>query len=127
MLRPLAIFAARRTPAYAKRWIHRHRLFDRMSRNLFSMMSSVGQDSIQITGGIVKGLSLASWPHVSDAHISGAYELETQQALDRLLKPDMICYDLGASIGYFSLLLARKARHVYAFEPAPHALTEIHR
>ena len=31
----------------------------------------------------------------------------------------------GASIGYLSLLMARKAKHVYAFEPAPHAAAEM--
>jgi len=41
--------------------------------------------------------------------------------------PGSVCYDLGASIGYLSLLMARKAAHVYAFEPAPHAAAELGR
>ena len=75
----------------------------------------------------MKGIRLSLSEHVSHAHISGRYELETQEAIDRLIEPAFICYDLGASIGYLSLLMARKARHVYAFEPAPHAAAELRR
>lgn len=63
--------------------------------------------------------------HVLSSHISGAYERKTQVAIERLVWPGAVCYDLGASIGYFSLLMARKASCVYAFEPAPHAAEEI--
>jgi FkbM family methyltransferase len=73
------------------------------------------------------GMRLAVSPHISHVHIRGISELETLIALERLVRPGQICYDLGASIGYMSLLMARKARHVYAFEPAPHAAEEIRR
>lgn len=63
--------------------------------------------------------------HVSHAHIRGTYELETQLAIDKIVSTGSICYDLGASIGYLSLLMARKARMVYAFEPAASAASEI--
>jgi FkbM family methyltransferase len=59
--------------------------------------------------------------------LRGVYERETQEAVDKHVKPGFICYDLGASIGYLSLLMARKARQVFAFEPAPHAAAEIRR
>ena len=63
--------------------------------------------------------------HVSHAHIRGSYELETQLAIDKIVSPGFICYDLGASIGYLTLLMARKAKMVYAFEPASLAAGEI--
>jgi FkbM family methyltransferase len=68
------------------------------------------------------GIQLLTGKHVSHAHIRGTYELEVLKAVDERVKPGAICYDLGASIGYISLLMARKAQHVYAFEPAPHAI-----
>src|SRR5438477_7633364 len=49
-------------------------------------------------------------------HMDGTYELE---AVDRLIKPGFACDDLGARIGLISLLMAHKAKHEYAFEPAP--------
>jgi FkbM family methyltransferase len=63
--------------------------------------------------------------HTSHAHISGTYELAVTRAVAGLVAPGAVCYDLGASIGYLSLLMAKKARRVYAFEPAPHAAAEL--
>jgi FkbM family methyltransferase len=75
----------------------------------------------------MQGMRLAVSVHISHAHIRGVSELSTLTALDKLVQPNHICYDLGASIGYMSLLMARTARHVFAFEPAPHAAREIRR
>jgi FkbM family methyltransferase len=85
----------------------------------------MGSNAVTIQSGPMKGITLVPSEHVSHAHVRGIYEIGTQEALDRLVKPGFICYDLGASIGYLSLLMARKAKHVFAFEPAPHAVTEM--
>lgn len=55
------------------------------------------------------------------------YELETQQAFEQIIKPGMNIVDVGAHIGYYSLLSAKLLKgkgKVYAFEPDPsyHAL-----
>ena len=47
--------------------------------------------------------------------------------MDKLVTAGSVCYDLGASIGYMTLVMARKALRVYAFEPAPNAILEIAR
>jgi FkbM family methyltransferase len=50
----------------------------------------------------------------------GSYEYEKQIILDGLIKPGDSVYDLGAHVGYFTLLfskLAGKNGVVYAFEP----------
>jgi len=80
-----------------------------------------------IENGPMRGLKLVCGPHVSHAHLRGVYESDTLIAVDRYVQPGFICYDLGASIGYISVLMARKASHVYAFEPAPHASAEVRR
>src|SRR5215470_11367405 len=49
------------------------------------------------------------------------------EAVERFLTNGAVCYDLGASIGYVSLLMARKASRVYAFEPSPIARAEMSR
>jgi FkbM family methyltransferase len=110
-------------PRSAKSWVHKHPSFDSLSRKLFAGM--VGRDAVTIPSGPMAGVKLIPGLHVSHAHLRGVYELATLEALDRLVPPGSICYDLGASIGYLSLLMARKAKHVYAFEPAPHAAEEI--
>ena len=52
----------------------------------------------------------------------GTYEPELQAALHELIQPGAVIYDVGANIGYVSLLLAKAAGengHVYAFEALP--------
>ncbi|HEY1524193.1 MAG TPA: FkbM family methyltransferase [Solirubrobacteraceae bacterium] len=53
----------------------------------------------------------------------GDLESPVQEAIVRHLAPGAVMYDIGANIGFFSLLGARLAGpepgHVYAFEPAP--------
>lgn len=52
----------------------------------------------------------------------GSYETEEQQILVRHLRRGGVFYDVGANIGFFSLLAARlvgPAGHVAAFEPLP--------
>jgi len=125
MLRQLSVLAARTIPVSAKNWIHRNRTLDNASRKVFAFLCKASDENVAIEGGPMRGIKLRMSEHVSHAHIGGTYELETQQAIDKLLVPGSVCYDLGASIGYFSLLMARKARQVYAFEPAPHAAAEL--
>ena len=127
MLRNVSILAARAIPSSLKEWVHRNRWIDRASRKAFAFLMKANGDTVIIESGPMKGLRLRASEHVSHAHISGSYEIETLEAIDRLVEPGFICYDLGASIGYLSLLMARKAKHVYAFEPAPHAAAEMAR
>jgi FkbM family methyltransferase len=50
----------------------------------------------------------------------GSYEPETTRVLIQLLRPGMTMVDVGANIGYYTLLAARAVGpvgHVYAFEP----------
>lgn len=52
------------------------------------------------------------------------YEPETTRLVRRLLRPGMTFVDLGAHVGYYTLIAARQVAnsgHVYAFEPAPQA------
>ncbi len=52
----------------------------------------------------------------------GTYEPELQAALRELIQPGTIIYDVGANIGYVSLLLSKasgQAGKVYAFEALP--------
>jgi FkbM family methyltransferase len=125
MFRRLAIAGAARAPAFVKRWVHSHRRAYAAARRLFALM--LGQELVVIPEGPMLGIKLRPGVHVSHAHVRGTYERETQEAIGRAIRPGWVCYDVGASIGYLSLLMARTARLVYAFEPAPHAAAEIRR
>jgi FkbM family methyltransferase len=50
----------------------------------------------------------------------GSYELHKRQAFEHAIKPGMVVYDIGANVGFYSLLAAHlvgKDGQVYAFEP----------
>jgi len=52
----------------------------------------------------------------------GTYEPHLQYALDKSVEPGWVAYDVGANIGYISILLARltgEKGKVYAFEALP--------
>jgi precorrin-6B methylase 2 len=53
--------------------------------------------------------------------ITGVWEPQVTAAFQALLSPGDVCVDVGANIGYFSLLAARlvgSRGHVYAVEPS---------
>jgi FkbM family methyltransferase len=55
----------------------------------------------------------------------GTYERETQAVFARLVRKGDVVYDIGANVGFFTLLAAKLAGRggtVYAFEPLPHNL-----
>jgi FkbM family methyltransferase len=52
-------------------------------------------------------------------YLTRTYEPEETAALARLAPPGSVVLDIGANIGYYTTLLARRCAHVYAIEPAP--------
>jgi FkbM family methyltransferase len=125
MLRSAVISATRLTPKFIKTWIQKNPSVYHTFRKTFSFFVGLDGNTVTIESGPMRGMTLVVGEHVSHAHIRGTYELDTQLAVDRLVAAGSVCYDLGASIGYLSVLMARKARLVFAFEPAPHAAAEI--
>jgi FkbM family methyltransferase len=49
----------------------------------------------------------------------GIYEQEETKLWKELIKNDSIVLDIGANIGYFTLIMSKLARQVHAFEPDP--------
>jgi FkbM family methyltransferase len=79
-------------------------------------------EPVAVEDGPLRGYRLSPGEHVSHAHIRGTYERDVQEAIARLVRSGDVCLDIGASIGYLTLVMvAAGAKKVYAFEPAPHA------
>lgn len=52
----------------------------------------------------------------------GSYESTKQSAISSVVRPGMVCWDIGANAGFYTLLFAELVGsngHVYSFEPAP--------
>lgn len=75
----------------------------------------------EIDSGIGKGLRF-DVGRGTKFFISGQYERPVQDMIESLVKPSDVCYDVGANLGFFSVLLGRlvgSTGMVYAFEPVP--------
>jgi FkbM family methyltransferase len=59
--------------------------------------------------GTGKGLSV----------VFGRSEARHVRAILSHVTPSSVCFDIGANVGFYSLMFARRARRVYAFEPYP--------
>src|ERR1039457_4559604 len=58
----------------------------------------------------------------------GSYEYAKQKALQRELKAGQVVYDVGANVGFYSLLasvIVGDAGHVYSFEPFPENVRQL--
>jgi FkbM family methyltransferase len=77
---------------------------------------------MQIQNGPAQGLWLLLNPRTGRPAFEGTGEPEVQKALAEQIKPGMTFYDVGANIGFFSLLAARLVGtegRVVAFEADP--------
>ena len=77
---------------------------------------------VQVQKGPAEGLWLHLNPRTGKNYFEGGGEPEVQEVLREQLRPGMSFYDIGANIGFFSLLAARivgKEGHVVAFEADP--------
>jgi FkbM family methyltransferase len=52
-------------------------------------------------------------------YIGERSDCEELDTIRRFIKTSDVCFDVGANIGYYSLVLARVAKEVHAFEPVP--------
>ena len=75
---------------------------------------------IRIEAGPAAGVWLKVHPRTGQMYLRGEVEPSVQQVLMERLQPGMVFYDLGANIGFFSLLAARVVGvkgSVFSFEP----------
>jgi FkbM family methyltransferase len=97
-------------------------------RRSLNRAAPAGLTQVEIAAG-----GLAGWRMWLDLHREkdywlGTYEPELQAALTDLVKPGMVVFDVGANIGYISLLLAQRVGErgkVYAFEALPDNLARL--
>ncbi len=72
--------------------------------------------------GQAKGLKWKRFRRFASEYWLGIHELAVQDAITRELKPGHVFYDVGANVGFFSLIASRlvgACGEVFAFEPLP--------
>lgn len=117
-----AAWFARLLPQPCKQAIYRIGPLARGIRGLLNRAAPHGITPVTIAAGDLVGYTLALDLQSEKDYWLGTYEPELQWALRTLVQPGMVAYDVGANIGYVSLLLARRVGpqgRVYAFEALP--------
>ncbi|MGQ0792562.1 MAG: FkbM family methyltransferase [Deltaproteobacteria bacterium] len=77
---------------------------------------------LQVSGGIIKGLWMNLDPRYELDYWRGNWESGLEGCFVEYLKPGGVFYDVGAHIGYFSMVAARlvgDGGRVFTFEPDP--------
>jgi FkbM family methyltransferase len=118
----LAAFFARLLPAPLKRMLYRIRPLAGFLRRALNRAAPGGMSQVVVATGELAGFNLLLDMQTEKDYWLGTYELELQAALHQLVKPGMSAYDVGANIGYISLMLARlvgETGRVFAFEALP--------
>ncbi len=118
----LAAFTARVLPTSIKQVIYKVKPLAGVIRAGLNRAAPTGLTEVKVAGGDLAGFSILLDMQIDKDYWLGTYEPELQAAIRELVPPGAIVYDVGANIGYVSLLLARAVGatgHIFAFEALP--------
>jgi FkbM family methyltransferase len=118
----LATFAARILPQPIKQWLYKIRPLANWLRNGLNKAAPQGLTEIQVAAGELSGIKLLLDLQTKKDYWLGTYEPELQNAAHEFVRRGMVIFDVGANIGYISLLMARLSGengHVFSFEALP--------
>jgi FkbM family methyltransferase len=118
----LAAFAAKILPNPFKQAIYRIKPLASVIRGGLNRAAPTGLTQVKVAAGDLAGFTILLDMQIDKDYWLGTYEPELQRAIRELIRPGAIIYDVGANIGYVSLLLAKAAGatgHIYAFEALP--------
>ena len=118
----LAALAARLIPMPLKRALYRVSPLARLVRTGLNRAAPRGLTRIQVAAGGLQGLELSLDLQEEKDYWLGTYEADLQVAIAQFARSGMVAYDVGANIGYVSLLLAKavgESGQVVAFEALP--------
>ncbi|MFM8320598.1 MAG: FkbM family methyltransferase [Chloroflexota bacterium] len=115
-------------PMPLKRALYRFPALARLIRGGLNAAAPAGLSQITVAAGALQGCRLLLDLHTEKDYWLGVYEPELQAAAG-WVRPGWTIYDVGANIGYISLLLACAAGpdgRVFAFEALPDNLERLH-
>jgi FkbM family methyltransferase len=109
-------------PSGAARRLHTNSKVTRLLRPLANALLPEDETVVTVRSGIGEGLRLAILPRTEKFYWTGLHEPHVQQALQRALRPGSVFWDVGAHIGFDSMIASRlvgPGGRVEAFEPLP--------
>jgi FkbM family methyltransferase len=130
LLLSFAAFSARILPNSFKQAIYRFKPLAVFIRRRLNRAAPTGITQVTIAGGDLAGYSILLDMQIDKDYWLGTYEPQLQAALREVIPAGATVYDVGANIGYVSLLLAKAAGEkgkVFAFEALPENAERWHR
>jgi len=113
---------ARILPTWMKRAIYNFGPLARMVRSSLNRAAPSGFNEITVAAGGLKGARLYLDLKSEKDYWLGTYEIDLQAAIAMWVNPGEVVYDVGANIGYITLLLSRAvgpSGKVFSFEALP--------
>jgi FkbM family methyltransferase len=110
--------------------VYGDRPLGRLLRPVANRVLPAAPRSVRVLSGVGCGIRLVIEPRAEKFYWTGAHEPAVQQQLVRLLRPGSTFWDVGAHIGFFSLIASRIVGHegrVHAFEPLPENIARLER
>lgn len=118
----LAAWAAKILPLSFKQALYRNKRLASIIRRGLNRAAPNGIVEVKVAAGDLAGYSILLDMQIDKDYWLGTYEPDLQAAIRDLVPAGSVIYDVGANIGYVSLLFARATGaggHVYAFEALP--------
>jgi FkbM family methyltransferase len=125
-----AAFAAKILPNSFKQAIYKVKPLARLIRRGLNRAAPSGLVEVKVAAGDLAGFTILLDMQVDKDYWLGTYEPELQAALRELIPAGAVIFDVGANIGYVSLLLAKAAGEsgkVFAFEALPTNVEQLRR
>ena len=118
----LASWSAHALPAPLKKGLYKIPFLARFLRRSLNKAAPRGIGEVLVAGGILEGMHMALDLQSEKDYWLGTYEADLQAAARHFIQPGMTVYDVGANIGYISLMAARlngPDGKVFSFEALP--------
>jgi FkbM family methyltransferase len=125
-----AAFFARILPAPVKRALYNFKPLAGLIRGTLNQAAPGGLTVVNIAAGVLQGMPMLLDMQNEKDFWLGTYEPEMQSALGDLIKLGMTVYDVGANIGYVTLMITKltgEMGKVYAFEALPDNVERLRR
>jgi len=120
--------AARILPPDIKKAIYHIPFLSRFIRKRLNEVVPDGMQEVVVAAGTLRGMRLSLDLHAEKDYWLGTYETDLQAAASVFVRPGMTVYDVGANIGYISLIAAKLVGgggKVFSFEALPDNLKRL--